>query len=126
MPPFVPFSAAATPADPRAPTPPFQPTATPLPYFERHAGSALERNSVKLYVVPELSLRWIGVMSRSGRFVPGFSALILPSFQFVMSREKIPESTLPSRRMRLFRPGTLYGIDVPPRTHGIWTQLLHA
>src|SRR5262245_32730730 len=109
MPPFVPFSAAATPAEPRAPTPPFQATATPLPNFVFHAGLALDRYSVTLYVVPELSLRWIGVIVRSGRFVPGFSALILPSFQFLMSPAKIPASVGPSRRRRLFRPGMLYG-----------------
>src|SRR4051795_12469873 len=125
MPPFVFLRAAATPAEPRALVPVGQLTATPLPIFDFHCGLALERYSVTLYVVPELSLRWIGVMSRSGRFAPGLSAVIRWAFHFLMSPEKMPASVGPSRRRRLLRPGMLYGIDVPPRAHGIWTQLLH-
>src|SRR4051812_35184856 len=125
MPPFVPLRDAATPAEPRAPTPPFQLTATPLPNRDFQDGLALERYSVTLYVVPELSLRWMGVMSRSGRFAPGLSAAIRWAFHFLMSPEKMPASVGPSSRRRLLRPGMLYGIDVPPSAHGIWTQLLH-
>ena len=47
-----------------------------------------------LYVVPELSLRWIGVIARSGRLAPGLSALIAASFHFLMSPLKISDEHL--------------------------------
>src|SRR3954454_9544212 len=126
MPPFVFLRAAATPAEPRALVPVGQLTATPLPIFDFHDALALERYSVRLYVVPELSLRWIGVMSRFGRLTPGFSFAIAGSFHFWIVFWKIPASTEPLKRRRLLRPGTLYGIDVPPSAHGICTQPLQA
>src|SRR3954447_8853155 len=68
----------------------------------------------------------MGVMSRLGRLTPGFRRLIAGSFHFLIVFMKIPESTRPLKRRRLLRPGTLYGIDVPPSAHGIWTQPLQA
>ena len=56
-PPSVRETTPATPALPRAPTPVGQLTVVLLPTFDFQAGLVLERKSVKLYVVPELSER---------------------------------------------------------------------
>src|SRR5213076_1730879 len=66
-PPFVWLSAAETPEEPRAPTP------VPGPAF--HTLLTLLRYSVRLYVVPLLSERWMTVIARLGRLLPAFSFL---------------------------------------------------
>src|SRR5919201_4465919 len=98
MPPFVWLSVADTPELPRAPTPAGQSTATPFPTRLFHSLLTLFRYSVKLYVVPLLSLRWMTVIARSGSDLPLFSLLIAGSFQRLILPRKMPETVLPSRR----------------------------
>src|SRR6266496_1247524 len=99
MPPFVWLSVADTPELPRAPTPTGQLTATPLPTPLFHCLLTLLRYSVRLYVVPLLSLRWITVMAKSGRVLPLFSCLIAGSFHFLILPRKMPATALPSSLM---------------------------
>src|SRR5919201_761820 len=82
-PPFVWLNAADTPEDPRAPTPVGQSTATPLPGPDFHALLTWFRYSVRLYVVPLLSERWMTVISRSGRDLPLLRFVIAGSFHFL-------------------------------------------
>src|SRR5919198_5706934 len=81
IPPLVWLSAADTPELPRAPTPVGQSTATPFPARAFHWRLTLLRYSVRLYVVPLLSERWMTVIARSGRLLPLFCRLIAGSFQ---------------------------------------------
>jgi hypothetical protein len=99
MPPFVWLSVAATPELPRAPTPVGQLTATPLPTLLFHCRLTAFRYSVRLYVVPLLSLRWITVMSRSGNDLPLFSFFSAGSFHFLIRPMKMPATALPSSLM---------------------------
>src|SRR3954451_9565842 len=94
MPPFVWLRVAATPELPRAPTPVGQLTATPLPTPLFHWRLTLLRYSVRLYVVPLLSLRCTTVISRSGndlRFLRFFSA---GSFHFLIRPMKMSATAL--------------------------------
>src|SRR6267142_3202360 len=52
----------------------------PAPIFDLNSGLAVERNVVKMYVVPEPSDRWTIVIGVFGRFTPGLSALISALF----------------------------------------------
>src|ERR671936_2969131 len=101
MPPFVFESAAATPEEPLPLIPVGQSTATPCPTCERHCGLTADRYWVKLNVVPLLSERWIGVMSRLGRLSAGLSFLIAGSFHFLILSRKMFARTVPFRRSRL-------------------------
>src|SRR5215217_7324421 len=112
MPPFVCDSVPETPALPRAPTPVGQSTATPLPTRLFHSLLTLLRYSVRLYVVPLLSLRWITVIWRSGRFLPLLSFLIAGSFQRLILPRKMPATALPSRRRWFGSPSPRYASDV--------------
>src|SRR5436305_13114502 len=89
IPPFVWLSAAETPELPRAPIPVGQSTATPLPGPLFQVRLTLFRYSVRLYVVPLLSERWMTVMSRSGRDAFLFSFLIAGSFHFLIRPRKM-------------------------------------
>src|ERR687888_1836919 len=99
MPPSVWVNAAATPELPRAPMPVGQLTDTPLPGPPFHVRLTLLRYSVRLYVVPLLSERWMTVMSRSGSDFPLFSFLIAGSFHFLIRPRKMPAIVLPSKWM---------------------------
>src|SRR3954471_9823271 len=107
MAPGVCVTPAATPELPRWPVPVGHATATPFPYFDFHCGLALERKSVKLYVVPELSERWTIAMFWSGSATPLFSFLIAASFHFVIWPEKICASVAPFMCSRFLTPLTL-------------------
>src|SRR3954463_10440880 len=107
MPPSVCWTAAATPALPRWPEPAGQFTATPLPSADCHAGLTLERESVRLYVVPELSERWMIATLVLGRLTPLFSFWIAGSFQDVIWPMKIFASVGPSILIRFLTPGRL-------------------
>src|SRR6266545_5802269 len=104
MPPLVWLSAADTPELPRAPTPVGQSTATPLPTLLFHSLLTLLRYSVRLYVVPLLSLRWMTVIWRSGRLLPLLSFLIAGSFQRLIFPRKIPATAFPSSLTWFGRP----------------------
>src|SRR6266851_6934055 len=95
MPPSVWLSAADTPEDPRAPTPVGQATATPLPGPLFQVRLTELRYSVRLYVVPLLSERWMTVMARSGRDLPLFSFIRAGSFHFVIRPRKMSATILP-------------------------------
>src|SRR5919205_1085414 len=97
MPPLSGESDAATPALPRAPTPVGQSTATPLPTLLFHSLLTLFRYSVRLYVVPLLSLRWTTVIWRSGSDFPLFSFLMAGSFHFLILPRKMFAIVGPSR-----------------------------
>src|SRR5919204_4163214 len=99
MRPLVVLRAPETPELPRAPTPVGQSTATPLPTFVFHSGLTEFRYSVRLYVVPLLSERWMTVIPRSGRLLPLFCRLIAGSFQRLILPRKMFASVFPSRRM---------------------------
>src|SRR3954453_5582123 len=126
MPPFVWDSVAATPALPRAPTPVSQSTATPLPTRLFHSLLTLFMYSVRLYVVPLLSLRWTTVICRSGRLLPLFSFLIAGSFQRLILPRKMFAAVAPSRRRWFGKPSPRYASAVAESAHGICTQPLHA
>src|SRR3954467_5615882 len=96
MPPFVWLRVAATPELPRAPTPVGQLTATPLPTPLFHWRLTLFRYSVRLYVVPLLSLRWTTWVTRSGNDLPLFSFFSAGSFHFLIRPMKMPAAALPS------------------------------
>src|SRR5215813_12565223 len=85
-------------ATPALPFPPWvldgQLTVLDAPSFQP-AGSALARNVVKFWVVPELSERWATVMAVLGRLTPGLSAAMVGSFHFVTCAWKIFESVVP-------------------------------
>src|SRR2546430_16796879 len=98
MPPFVWLSAAETPALPRAPTPVGQLTATPLPGPLFQVRLTLFRYSVRLYVVPLLSERWITVMSRFGSVLPLLIFCRAGSFHFLIRPRKMSATTCPVMR----------------------------
>ncbi len=64
------------------------PTVEPLLSFQSFL-AAVFRYSVKFWVVPEPSARWATTMAVSGSLAPGFSAAIVGSFHFLISRWKI-------------------------------------
>src|SRR5919107_3759041 len=96
----------ATPALPRWPEPTGQLTATPLPYCDFHVGLAVERYSVKLYVVPELSERCTIAIFVPGSFTPLFNFLIAGSSHCVIWPEKIFASVAPFMSSRFLTPPT--------------------
>src|SRR5262245_21437513 len=107
MPPGVWPTPAATPDEPRWPAPTGQSTATPLPTLDLQSALALERYSVKLYVVPELSDLCTIAIDWSGRPTPLFSFAIAGSFHFVICPEKIFASVAPFMCSRFLTPETL-------------------
>src|ERR671924_262629 len=119
MPPFVWLSVADTPELPRAPTPTGQSTATPLPTPLFHCLLTLLRYSVRLYVVPLLSLRWMTVIARSGSDFPLFSFFRAGSFHFLILPMKIPATAFPSSRRWFGRSSPRYAIEVADSAQGI-------
>ena len=78
-----------------------------LPTRDFQAVLVFERKSVKLYVVPELSDRYTGVMLRSGRLTPGLSFLIEGEFHFLMKPRYICAITAGLSFRPCGAPGTL-------------------
>src|SRR5436309_6307166 len=111
-PPFVWLSAAETPEEPRAPTPAGQSTATPFPGPAFHVLLTLVRYSVRLYVVPLLSERWMTVMPRLGSLLPLLSFLIAGSSHFLIFPRKMFASTEPVRCRWFGSASPRYAIDV--------------
>src|SRR4051812_13808890 len=107
MPPGVCETPAATPALPRWPVPTGQLTATSRPSCDFQVGLTLERKSVKLYVVPELSERWTIAIFVLGSLTPLFRDLIAGSSHCVIWPRKILASVGPSMCRRFLTPSTL-------------------
>src|SRR3954453_8650162 len=98
-------TALITPEVPLAASPPWvghSPTAPAV----HESGAALDRYSVKFFVVPDLSPRWTGVIVVPGSCASGLSAAIAGSFHVVMAPEKI-FPRVSADRFRSVTPGRL-------------------
>src|SRR3954447_13746837 len=126
MPPSVCESTPATPADFAPPTPTGKLGSVLTPTFDLNAPLTAERESVKLYEVPEPSERKIGGIFVDGRDTPLLSAWIDASFQVVTLPRKMFASTGPVSFRWFGRPLPLYATAVAESAHGIWTQPLQA
>ena len=103
-----------------------QSTATPLPGPLFQFRLTELRYSVRLYVVPLLSERWMTVIARSGRALPLLSFLIAGSFHFLIWPRKMPATTFPLMWMWFGSASPLYAIAVAESAHGICAQPLQA
>src|SRR5438094_5032162 len=78
----------------------------PAPILDLNSGLTVDRNVVKMYVVPEPSERWTIVIGVEGRLTPGLSALISALFQ----AESLPwkmSARVCALRCRFVMPGRL-------------------
>src|SRR3984893_3390772 len=78
----------------------------PAPILDLNSGLTVERNVVKMYVVPEPSERCTMVIGVFGRVTPGLSALISALFQAASLPWKMAASVW-ALRFRVATPGRL-------------------
>src|SRR5260370_15514045 len=91
----------------------------PAPILDLNSGLTVDRNVVKMYVVPEPSERWTTVIGVEGRLTPGLSALISALFQ----AESLPwkmSARVWALRCRFVRPGRLKMTATAPRAVGMF------
>ena len=84
MPPGVRLSVPATPELPLPPAPTGKTTSVLAPTFSFHSGETFDRYEVNANVSPDASDRKIAPMPRAGSSLPGFSAAMRGSDQFVI------------------------------------------
>ena len=98
-------------------------TDLPCPTLVLHVVLTALRYPVKTKVVPELSERWTGIMSLSGRVVVGLRAWIAASFHFVIVPRYMFAMTSPVKCRPVGIPGRLYAMVTAPIVSGICSAL---